>query len=108
MCISKFVNLTRLELCRCKKLREIVELPPNISCISVVDCISLEIFSLLSKILKHKDISRIRKMDLSNCPRLCDNLGLDVAKMTNVLVNQVFLSFFLYIYVYCTYIYMYT
>lgn len=108
MCISKFVNLARLELCRCKKLREIVELPPNISCISVVDCISLEIFSLLSKILEHKDISRIRKMDLSNCPRLCDNLGLDVAKMTNVLVNQVFLSFFLYIYVYYTYIYMYT
>ncbi|PRQ23819.1 hypothetical protein RchiOBHm_Chr6g0265601 [Rosa chinensis] len=94
MCISKFVNLAILELCRCKNLRVILELPLNIKCISVVDCISLEVFSLLSKILEHKDIYHIRKMDLSNCSRLCDNLGLDVGKMANLLVNQVGNSWF--------------
>ncbi|XP_040365123.1 TMV resistance protein N isoform X2 [Rosa chinensis] len=92
--ISKFVNLKSLKLCGCKRLRAILELPPFTRFIEVADCISLEAFSLLSEILENKDTQLVYKMDLSNCHRLIDNLGLDVAKIANVLLNEVEYSLF--------------
>ncbi|PRQ23822.1 putative TIR domain, winged helix-turn-helix DNA-binding domain-containing protein [Rosa chinensis] len=92
--ISKFVNLKSLKLCGCKRLRVILELPPFTRFIEVADCISLEAFSLLSEILENKDTQLVYKMDLSNCHRLIDNLGLDVAKIANVLLNEMEYSLF--------------
>ena len=75
----------------CKWLRDISELPPNISVIWMVDCVSLEVFLTLSNILEQKDAPVIKWMDLSNCHRLVDNLGIDVvSKMAKALLNQVF------------------
>ncbi|CAL2257422.1 unnamed protein product [Prunus armeniaca] len=65
------------------------QLPASIEIIDMTDCTSLERFSTLSKILEDGDIQHIWYMNLSNCHRLCDNIGLDAAKMTNILVNQV-------------------
>ncbi|KAK9942548.1 hypothetical protein M0R45_008207 [Rubus argutus] len=86
--LSKFVNLKSLNLTGCKRLRAILELPPFTRSIEVVDCISLEAFSLLSEILEQKDTQLVYKMDLSNCHRLRDNLGFDVGKLANVLLNE--------------------
>ncbi|KAL6293466.1 hypothetical protein ACE6H2_001608 [Prunus campanulata] len=89
VCISKCVNLQWLNLSGCKKLVEILEqLPASIKSIDMADCISLERFSTLSKILEDGDMQRIDYMNLSNCHRLCDNIGLDAAKMANILGNQ--------------------
>ncbi|KAM1466322.1 hypothetical protein ACFX2I_031531 [Malus domestica] len=88
-CISKFVCLERLDLCGCKRLREISELPPKIGCINVGDCILLEIFPTLSEmILVDEDMRLIRQMDMSSCRRLCENLALDVSMMASVLLDQ--------------------
>ncbi|KAM1989615.1 hypothetical protein ACFX15_030951 [Malus domestica] len=88
-CISKFVWLEVLDLCGCKRLREILELPPNIRRINVRDCILLEIFPTLSEmILVDGDMRLIRRMDISNCQRLCENLALDVSMMASVLLHQ--------------------
>lgn len=89
--INKFVNLESLKLCGCKRLCAILELPPFTRFIEVADCISLEAFSLLSDILEYKDAQIVYKMDLSNCHRLLDSLRLDVLKVANVLLNEVFL-----------------
>ncbi|CAL8991828.1 unnamed protein product [Prunus brigantina] len=87
--VCKFVNLQMLNLSGCKKLVEIVgQLPASIEIINMADCISLERFPTLSKILEDGDMQHIQYMNLSNCHRLCDNIGLDVAKMANILVNQ--------------------
>ncbi|KAM2953251.1 hypothetical protein FF1_031652 [Malus domestica] len=81
-CISKFVRLEELDLSGCKRLREILELPPRIRRINVGDCILLEIFPTLSEmILVDEDMRLIRRMDMSNCQRLCENLALDVSMM---------------------------
>ncbi|XP_020409661.1 TMV resistance protein N [Prunus persica] len=88
--VCKFVNLKMLNLSGCKKLVEIVgQLPASIEIINMADCISLERFPTLSKILEDEDMQHIQYMNLSNCHRLCDNIGLDAAKMANILVNQV-------------------
>ncbi|CAL2241082.1 unnamed protein product [Prunus armeniaca] len=89
VCISKCVNLQWLDLSGCKKLVEILgQLPASIESINMADCISLERFSTLSKILEDGDMQHIDYMNLSNCHRLCDNIGLDTAKMANILVKQ--------------------
>ncbi|ONI28803.1 hypothetical protein PRUPE_1G162500 [Prunus persica] len=89
VCISKCVNLRELYLSGCKKLVEILgELPASIERISMADCISLERFSTLSKILEDGDMQLIKFMNLSNCHGLCDNLGLDVSNMAK-LFNEV-------------------
>ncbi|XP_020419642.1 TMV resistance protein N isoform X2 [Prunus persica] len=93
MCISKCVNLLELDLRGCKRLVEIlVQLPASIATIDMADCISLERFSTLSKILEDEDTQCISYMDLSNCHRLCDNLGLDLSKMAKILLNQMMMS----------------
>ncbi|ONI28799.1 hypothetical protein PRUPE_1G162100, partial [Prunus persica] len=89
VCISKCVNLWELDLRGCKRLEEIIgQLPASIARIDMADCVSLERFSTLSKILEDEDMQGISDMDLSNCHRLCDNLRLDVSKMAKILLNQ--------------------
>ncbi|XP_020409668.1 disease resistance protein TAO1 [Prunus persica] len=93
VCISKCVNLLYLDLTGCKRLVEIlVQLPVSILEIYMADCISLERFSTLSKILEDGDMQDISYMDLSNCHRL----GLDVSKMAKIVLNNevTYLSFF--------------
>ncbi|CAN6580192.1 unnamed protein product [Malus baccata var. baccata] len=83
-CISKFVWLEGLDLCGCKRLREILELPPNIRWINVSDCILLEIFPTLSEMIwGDRGMRLIRWINMSNCQRLCKNLALDVSMMAN-------------------------
>ncbi|XP_008222874.1 PREDICTED: TMV resistance protein N-like [Prunus mume] len=77
-------NLANLPQC-CKRLVEIlVQLSASIKWVHVRDCISLERFSTLSKILEDGDMQGISYMDLSNCHRLCDNLALDVSKIAKL------------------------
>ncbi|XP_050142756.1 TMV resistance protein N-like isoform X2 [Malus sylvestris] len=88
-CISKFVSLRVLKLCGCKRLREILELPPKIRWLHVRDCILLEIFPTLSEMIRGDgDVRLIHYMDMSNCQRLCENLAFDVSKMASVLLHQ--------------------
>ncbi|KAM1270418.1 hypothetical protein ACFX13_032324 [Malus domestica] len=88
-CISKFVWLEVLDLSGCKRLREILELPPKIRWINVGDCTLLEIFSTLSKMIRGDgDMRLIRYMDMYHCQRLCENLALDVSMMASVLLHQ--------------------
>ncbi|BFG15731.1 hypothetical protein CerSpe_020040 [Prunus speciosa] len=83
-----FVNLEELNLRGCKRLVEIeVQLPPSINFVDVSGCVSLERFSTLSKILEDGDMQGIRRIYLC-CHKLCNNLGLDAAKMANILLNQ--------------------
>ncbi|XP_040374673.1 TMV resistance protein N-like [Rosa chinensis] len=89
-CISKFRELEYLNLDGCKRLRDISELPPNIEDINLDDCVSLERFSKLSNILEQRDTpGHLQFMQLSNCNRLVDNLGMDmVSKMAKTLPYQ--------------------
>ncbi|XP_061992738.1 TMV resistance protein N-like isoform X1 [Rosa rugosa] len=82
-CISKFVNLWRLELDCCRSLREIPELPPNLVEINLSDCISLERYAKSSKMLEHKETEGIRRINLWNC-----HLGLSMEKMKRILLNN--------------------
>ncbi|KAM5552749.1 hypothetical protein ABKV19_025120 [Rosa sericea] len=66
--LGKFVNLQRIDLYCCKRLREIPELPPNIIEVNAGDCQSLERFLILPKFLK------MRQMNLWNCHRFSYNL----------------------------------
>ncbi|XP_070663814.1 TMV resistance protein N-like isoform X2 [Malus domestica] len=76
-CISKFVNLETLYLTGCKRLREIPHaLPPNLSCLFLEECSSLEKIPKLP--------SGLRLLRLTNCFRLS---GDEVAKLENNLLN---------------------
>ncbi|KAK9930867.1 hypothetical protein M0R45_018173 [Rubus argutus] len=87
-CISKFVNLEKLDLHCCKRLREIPELPPNLVKVDVSDCKSLEKFWKLSKVLEGKESQGIKWINLWNCNRLCDNLGYNKDKLERILLNN--------------------
>ncbi|KAK9930873.1 hypothetical protein M0R45_018178 [Rubus argutus] len=87
-CISKFVNLEKLDLSCCERLREIPELPPNLLEVDVSDCESLEKFWKLSKVLEGKELLGIKVIILLNCNRLCDNLGYNMDKMKHILLNN--------------------
>ncbi|XP_024182030.1 disease resistance protein RUN1 isoform X1 [Rosa chinensis] len=80
--LGKFVNLPRIDLNCCKRLREIPELPPNILEVNARDCESLERFSIWPKSLK------MLEMDLCNCHRFSYSLGYDMEKMENILLNN--------------------
>ncbi|KAK9933085.1 hypothetical protein M0R45_020294 [Rubus argutus] len=57
--------------------------------IRLVDCVSLEVFTTFSNILEEKVAPIIKRIDLSNCYRLVDNLGIDVvSKMAKALLTQ--------------------
>ncbi|XP_004298207.1 PREDICTED: TMV resistance protein N-like [Fragaria vesca subsp. vesca] len=89
-CISNFRRLESLDLGGCKKLLDISELPAPIQSINLDDCVSLERFSELSNILQLKDTPGfLRRMKLSNCHRLVNNLGRNmVSEMAKALLNQ--------------------
>ncbi|CAN6698972.1 unnamed protein product [Malus baccata var. baccata] len=76
-CFSKFVNLWRLFLSDCKRLREIPHaLPPNLRELYLDDCTSLEKIPKLP--------SGLRRLQLTNCFRLS---GDEVATLENNLLN---------------------
>ncbi|XP_061993986.1 disease resistance protein RPV1-like [Rosa rugosa] len=79
---SKFVNLPRIDLYCCKRLREIPELSANILEVNAWDCESLERFSILPKSLN------MIEMNLWNCHRFSYSLGYDKEKMKNILLNN--------------------
>ncbi|KAG7944404.1 hypothetical protein I3843_15G100100 [Carya illinoinensis] len=72
MSIKGFVALKQLCLCYCKKLEEILELPPNIGFVDVMGCNSVERFPEVLRIVKF-NASHIR---LLRCIRLhgCDKM----------------------------------
>ncbi|XP_061993991.1 TMV resistance protein N-like [Rosa rugosa] len=80
--LGKFVNLPRIDLDGCKRLREIPELPLNILRVYAWDCESLERFSILPQSLN------MLEMDLCNCHRFSYSLGYDMGKMENILLNN--------------------
>ncbi|KAM5552742.1 disease resistance protein RUN1-like [Rosa sericea] len=80
--LGKFVNLPRIDLHCCKKLREIPQLPPNTREVNASDCESLERFSIWPKSLN------ILEMNLLNCHRFRYSLGYDMEKMENILLNN--------------------
>ncbi|CAN6699068.1 unnamed protein product [Malus baccata var. baccata] len=77
--ISKAVNLERLKLADCKRLREIPVLPPKLKCLYLEGCTSLEKIPKLPPRLK-------LLLDLSNCSGLS---GDEVAKLENNFLNEV-------------------
>ncbi|KAL6225840.1 hypothetical protein ACLB2K_004689 [Fragaria x ananassa] len=79
---SKFVNLSKILLYNCERLREIPELPPNILEVDAKECRSLERFSMLPKSLNTV------KMNLVDCHRFSECLGNDMKMMENVLLNN--------------------
>ncbi|BFG15414.1 hypothetical protein CerSpe_016890 [Prunus speciosa] len=88
VCISKIFYLRDLNLSGCKRLVEIlVQLPASITRINMVDCISLERFSTLSKILEDEDMPNIDKKDVCNCHR-GDDLGFNWSMVEKTLQNQ--------------------
>ncbi|XP_048431406.1 disease resistance protein RUN1-like isoform X2 [Pyrus x bretschneideri] len=77
-CISKFVNLMKLRLSGCKRLREIPKvLPPSLCDLYLNDCTSLEKIPRLPPMLE--------LLELTNCFRLS---GDEVAKLENNLLNE--------------------
>ncbi|KAK9942290.1 hypothetical protein M0R45_007964 [Rubus argutus] len=86
-CINKFVSLWKLNLSDCSRLVEIPKLPPRIHKLDVTNCISLERISKLSNILERKESQMIKKMDLTNCWKLCQNF-VQMAEKEDVFVND--------------------
>ncbi|TQD94781.1 hypothetical protein C1H46_019635 [Malus baccata] len=80
-CFSKAVNLKRLFLRHCKRLREIPALPPKLRSLHLDGCTSLEKIPKLPPTLE--------ELDLCNCFGLS---GDEVAKLENNLLNEVGLS----------------
>ncbi|XP_021834125.1 TMV resistance protein N-like [Prunus avium] len=91
---SSIGNLTALERLDLEGCENLANLPQsiyglqNLKWVCVSDCISLERFSTLSKILEDGDMQGISYMDLSNCHRLCRMPGLDVSKMAKIVLNN--------------------
>ncbi|XP_024172363.2 disease resistance protein RPP2B [Rosa chinensis] len=85
--LPKFINLECLNLSGCKRLQDVLELPPNLKRLYVRGCVSLERISKLSNILKHQESQMFEQLDLSNCWRLCDNL-VQEAEKKGLLVND--------------------
>ncbi|TQD73785.1 hypothetical protein C1H46_040695 [Malus baccata] len=77
-CFSKFVNLMKLRLSGCMRLREIPQvLPPGLCALYLDDCTSLETIPKLPPMLEH--------LELTNCFRLTAD---EVAKLGNNLLNE--------------------
>ncbi|XP_021833862.1 TMV resistance protein N-like [Prunus avium] len=85
-CINNFVNLRKLWLVSCKRLREIPDLPHGLQYLDVSDCLSLERVSKLSNILERKESQMFSQMYLTNCWRLRNNL-VRIAKKKNMFIN---------------------
>ncbi|XP_042966084.1 disease resistance protein RPV1-like isoform X2 [Carya illinoinensis] len=89
--MDRFVQLTRLYLSDCKKLKKIEELPPNIEVVEVSGCISLESFPEVSKRFEFNtsNLSKLHSIDLHGCSKMLVNVGSHVAA---ILSPQVSLS----------------
>ncbi|KAF5469489.1 hypothetical protein F2P56_013556 [Juglans regia] len=77
--IKGFVTLAHLNLSHCKKLEEILQLPPNIRRVDVEGCKSLERFGEVSKILEFNG-SHIRSLGiigLTGCDKMHVNIWSD-------------------------------
>ncbi|XP_008222873.1 PREDICTED: disease resistance protein RPP4-like [Prunus mume] len=73
VCFSKCVNLWELNLRGCKRLEEILgQLPASIARIDVADCVSLERFSTLPKILMAGHLKRLISLDLRHSENLTE------------------------------------
>ena len=83
-CVSKVVNLEILYLRDCKRLREILVLPPKLKYLYLDNCTSLEKIPRLPP--------RINRLSLCNCFGLS---GDEVAKLENNLLNAQVPSLFL-------------
>ncbi|RXI06338.1 hypothetical protein DVH24_018380 [Malus domestica] len=77
-CIDKFVNLMKLRLSGCRRLRKIPQvLPPSLCDLYLDDCTSLEKIPELPPMLEH--------LELTNCIKLS---GHEVAKLKNNWLNE--------------------
>ncbi|XP_048431714.1 disease resistance protein RPV1-like [Pyrus x bretschneideri] len=77
-CISKFVNLMKLRLSGCKRLRKIPQvLPPSLCDLYLDDCTSLEKIPKLPPMLE--------RLELTKCIKLSGN---EVAKLENNWLNE--------------------
>ncbi|KAG6675457.1 hypothetical protein I3842_15G102900 [Carya illinoinensis] len=75
-CIKGFVALKQLRLSYCKKLEEILELPPNIANVFAWGCKSLERFPEVSRIIKFKGshIRSLRVIELDGCNKMHEKI----------------------------------
>jgi hypothetical protein len=75
-------KLKALTLAGCKKLEEILELPPDIEVVNAAGCISLERFPEVSKRFDGNtcDLPGLVYVDLSRCHKLLENMENDVWK----------------------------
>ncbi|XP_059455777.1 disease resistance protein Roq1-like [Corylus avellana] len=88
-CIKRLVGLRRLILVDCKKLEEILVLPPYIEEVNAGGCISLERFSEVSKRFEFNtcDLPRLVWADLSRCHKLLGNMENEVEKFLSIKGN---------------------
>ncbi|XP_040995839.1 uncharacterized protein LOC121242023 [Juglans microcarpa x Juglans regia] len=75
-CIEGFVALSELYLRDCEKLEEILELPPNIKSVDATGCMSLQRFSVVSRILKFNGshIRSLRMIQLGGCEKMHEEI----------------------------------
>ncbi|XP_042966089.1 disease resistance protein RUN1-like isoform X1 [Carya illinoinensis] len=72
--IRGFILLQLLQLCHCEQLKEILELPPNISMVNARGCISLESFPEVSNMFEFNTSShKICSINLSGCQKMLVN-----------------------------------
>ncbi|KAG2664266.1 hypothetical protein I3760_16G073200 [Carya illinoinensis] len=72
--IRGFILLQLLELCHCEQLKEILELPPNITRVNARGCISLESFPEVSNMFEFNTSShKVRSINLSGCHKMLVN-----------------------------------
>jgi Leucine-rich repeat (LRR) protein len=81
-------DLKTLILADCKKLEEILELPPDIEVVNAAGCISLERFPEVLKRFDGNtcDLPGLVYVDLSRCHKLLENMENDVQKFFSVKV----------------------
>ncbi|KAG6673339.1 hypothetical protein I3842_16G107100 [Carya illinoinensis] len=79
--MDRFVQLRRLFLSHCKKLKKIEVLPPNIEFVDATGCTSLESFPDISKRFEFNtsNLSELHSIDLSGCSKMLVNVGSHVA-----------------------------
>ncbi|XP_042965803.1 disease resistance protein RUN1-like isoform X1 [Carya illinoinensis] len=72
--IRGFILLRLLQLCHCEQLKEILELPPNISMVNARGCISLKSFPEVSNMFEFNTSShKVCSINLSGCQKMLVN-----------------------------------
>ncbi|KAG6673381.1 hypothetical protein I3842_16G109000 [Carya illinoinensis] len=79
--MDRFVQLRKLCLSYCKKLKKIEVLPPNIESVDAVGCTSLESFPEISKRFEFNtsNLSELHSINLRGCSKMLVNVGSHVA-----------------------------